>query len=266
MCYTIHRLKGITMKEEILRKLYAERVEERLSDQYGWFIESCKSKNISIVGISLQDFRNRAKQCEYVLGMKPHVRDGVEVANVDDIYFKVPDKIGIRFGRRTNHKTGDKNVTKYIVNTQNIHGFGMSLSLSGWHILFNRSYLTLLNIQSKLDLGMSIEQICPPYLYGVKKARQSQPNIEYINVNGEMLPTGKACKVAGVNLTTLYLRLRKEGHKSRQEEFDSLVAMQKRSCTVKLSREDMNALEDYARQNHLTTSAALHKLIASVTY
>jgi len=256
-----------------IEKYYYERVEKRLEQLYGYFLSNCKSSKIAVLNVQLSDFKNRAKECGYILGMTTKIADGCDIVYPEKISFEITDKIAIKYGRKGNHKTGDKQRTKFISNIPDIKGYGMSLSLRGWHDFFGDKKFTYQKIIDKLELGFSIEEIFP--VSKIEQAKRDEikmgtTKIEYIDVDGKKLPTTEACKKCGINYTTLYKRLKKKNHKSRQEEFDSLrkhdFKKSNNSNSIRISDDDMNSLIEYANENNLKIKDALHKLIASVSY
>lgn len=253
------------MNEEI-KERYEKVSENELERQYGFLLNYCKKNQIAVLHLNFQSFKKRARQCGYVLGMKPKLPNGVVSIYDDLINFENDIDIGIPFAHHK-VKSGGRNPMKRIPNIPDIKAFGMSMSLRGWYLFLNggeKHGITCQDTYDKIRSGRTIEELWMDY-----------ENTRTVSVDGKKYDLKSACNLVGVKYNTLMKAAKGLSGKSLQISFDKLKerlgANVRRNFKgenwVRLSSEDdLNALLEYAKSEDLTPSDALHKLIESVTY
>jgi len=240
---------------ESIKSRYDKCVENRLKNEYEWLLAYCHKKGIAILSLSLDSFVKRAKECSYVLGMRPKIENDCDSVYDEKIRFVTEKTCKIPFAKFGNKHSGGRNPLRTIPNIQNINGFGISLSLKGWYIFLEKEY-TLTELSEKIKSGTSIEEL----FNGLKP----QTAKRCVSVDGNVIDLKSACRKTGVPYWVFIKKAKGLYGDDLQKCFDSM--REKVIKSVTLSDEDYEALNEYAKYFDESIEDAIHRLIGTVTY
>jgi hypothetical protein len=236
---------------------YDKCVEKRLTKEYEWFRKKLEQQGIPLARDldpnreGLRVFRERAVQCNYVLGMKPVVVCDCKIVSALELGFETPTENKIPFGSNPNKpKQFGKNPPKKIPNIPDIQGFGVKMSLAGWRIFLDITYDEL---NSMLKSGATIEQIYDKH--NTKKKVS-------VLCNGARMSIPLACKTKGIFITEFYRRTKGLADDERQKVFDEMAKTSK--PRIAISEQDLAILTALGNSKRLTAEAFLHDLISTL--
>lgn len=271
-------------KLEQYQEHYDKCVDTRLRKEFEWFIFNNKGKHYIHPEMkgenALQLFIDRAHVCGYMLGMKPYLIDETSCVWRINIGWRFEPIGKIPWANKKklmdNKEKGisGRNPYKSVDTSILLHGFGIALNLTGWHIFMNGKY-TYAQLQDLLDEGNSIEEIFDKSIMSCRN--------KMLVFNNNRLTTTEAVRQAGISMRWFNIKVAQEAKRQgmssrklpeelRQRIFDQIVIETKKTdeqgiicfrgkTWMLLSDEDASSIIKKANADKISPRELLHRII-----